>query len=115
MPPTTTYRFGDILLAPYPFSNLQGIKQRPAVVASSDSYNARRPDIIVAAVTSQVRATLLAGEVLISLWRQAGLLKPSVIKPVLATLEQALVIRKLGRLEPQDRQDLEGMLRAILG
>ena len=114
MPPTTTYNSGDILLVPYPFSDLQGSKQRPAVVVSSDTYNSRRPDLIVAAVTSQVRSPLSFGEVLVARWSQAGLIKPSVLKPVLATVEQSVVIRRLGRLEPNDRQSLVGMLRSIL-
>jgi mRNA interferase MazF len=37
-------------------------------------------------------------------WQAASLLKPSAIKPVFATLEQALVIRTPGRLSARDAQ-----------
>jgi mRNA interferase MazF len=43
------------------------------------------------------------------------LLKPSVLKPVLATIERRLVLRKLGRLEDEDRRALREVLRMILG
>jgi mRNA interferase MazF len=62
-----------------------------------------------------VRAAATVGEVAIAQWKEAGLLKPSVLKPVLATIERGLVLRKLGRLQADDRQALRQVLRAILG
>jgi len=44
-----------------------------------------------------------------------GLIKPSVIKPVLTTIERSLVIRRLGQLEQKDQQALKGALVAIIG
>jgi hypothetical protein len=43
------------------------------------------------------------------------LLKPSAIKPVLATLEQALVIKTLGRLSAPDQQRLRETLATLFG
>ena len=51
----TTYNFGDVVLVPFPFSDQSAIKKRPAIVASSDEYSHRRPDIVIMAVTSQTR------------------------------------------------------------
>ena len=48
-------------------------------------------------------------------WKKAGLLKPSLIKPVLATVEKSLVLRTLGRLAEQDRNNLRTFLQKILG
>lgn len=66
------------------------------------------------AVTSQTRAGAF-GETAIQGWQAAGLLKLSVIKPVIATIEQGLVIKQLGRLTDQDRKALAENLRIILG
>ena len=84
---TTIFEFGDIVLVPFPFTNQTATKRRPAVVVSTPSFHMRRPDLILMAVTSQVRMPPLPGEVLLTAWQAAGLLKPSVAKPVLMTVE----------------------------
>jgi mRNA interferase MazF len=101
-------------LVPFPFTSQTASKKRPAVVVSNASYNRARPDLIVMAITSQLRPSPLFGEVWVSEWKEAGLLKPSAIKPVLATLEQSLVIRPLGRLAEADRVALKEAVIAIL-
>ena len=112
---TTNYSFGDIVLVPFPFTDQTTTKKRPAVVVSSASYNAARPDLILMAVSSQMRATATLGEVVIVDWQKAGLLKPSVVKPVLTTIEKGLVLRQLGQLEQEDHHALQNALRTILG
>ena len=52
MPPTTSYSFGDIVLASFPFTDQSTAKQRPAVVISSEAYHQTRRDLIIMAVTS---------------------------------------------------------------
>jgi len=42
----------DIVLIPFPFTDLASIKVRPAVVISSDSVNQNSRDIIVAFISS---------------------------------------------------------------
>lgn len=99
----TAYNFGDGILVPFPFTDLQQSKQRPAVIVSSARYHAERPDLILMAITSQVRSPPAFGESAVRDWQAAGLLKPSVIKPVLATLEQRLVRKTLGRLSETEQ------------
>jgi len=111
----TSYDFGDIVLVPFPFTDQSGIKKRPAEIVCSAAYNAARLDLILMAVTSQVRPVTAFGEVLISDWQKAGLLKPSVVKPVMVTVERPLIIRQLGRLEPIDRTSLHNILPVITG
>lgn len=115
MPTMTGYEFGDVVLVPFPFTDLTSQKKRPAVVVSSASYHRERPDIIVMAVTSQLKPTETIGEAPILRWKEAGLLKPSVLKPILTTLEDRLVLGKLGRLQEQDWQSLQKTLQAIIG
>ncbi len=111
----TGYEFGDVVLVPSPFTDQSTTKRRPAVVVSSDAYHRERPDLIILAVTSQVRPQAALGEASVAKWKEAGLLRPSVLKPVVATIERGLVLRKLGRLEEEDRQALRAVLQAILG
>ena len=109
----TRFEFGDVVLIPFPFTDQSITKKRPAVVVSSAAYNAERPDLIVMAVTSQVQPENRFDTPLQD-WQQAKLLKPSVVKPVIATIEQGLVIRRLGRLGAEDRKMLAERLRVFL-
>ena len=111
----TEYSFGDIILVPFPFTDQAAIKKRPAVVVSSAIYNHQRPDIIIMAVTSQLRSTDYFGDIRLGEWQRAGLLKPSVIKPILTTIEKGLVQQRLGRLADPDRSRLLSALNEILG
>ena len=107
-------KFGEIVLVPFPCTNQTASKKRPAVVVSSQQYNSSRPDVVIAAVTSQLRPVPNLGEVPVKAWRTCGLLKPSVIKPVSATVEQSLIIRKMGSLRSADLESLRQALASIL-
>lgn len=114
MPTTIGCSSGDVVLVPFPFTDQTTTKKRPAVVVSSDAYHRGRSDLILIAVTSQMRPTTNFGEATIAKWKEAGLLKPSVIKPLLATVDKSLAIRKLGSLAPIDLDALRKVLRIIL-
>jgi len=110
-----SYAFGDVILVPFPFTDQSTTKQRPAVVISSSSYNSQRSDLILLAITSQVRATLSFGETLVADWQAARLIKPSVFKPLITTIERALVIKRLGRLSANDAASLRAVIEKIVG
>ena len=111
----TSFEFGDLVLVPFPFTDQSATKKRPAAVISSADYHRHRPDLIILAVTSQLRPTAAFGETAITKWKEAGLLKPSVMKPVVATVERGLVLRNLGQLRDQDREKLRRILRVVVG
>ncbi len=115
MPSTTVYNFGELYLAPFPFTDQSGVKKRPAVIVSSTFYNQLRPDIVLMAVSGHSLGTVFFGEVGITDWQKAGLLKPSSIKPVFATFDKALLIRKLGQLEAVDAAALRKEIGRLLG
>ena len=66
-------------------------------------------------VTSQLRPDPGLGATWISHWQEAGLLEPSVVKPVFATLGQRLVLRRLGTLDDDDRAVLSTAISEIIG
>jgi mRNA interferase MazF len=109
-----SYEFGNVVLVPFPFTNQSTQKKRPSVVISSREYNATRSDRILIAVTSQVKTPLLFGEMMIADWQAAGLLKLSVIKPVITTIQKDLVIKKLGKLTSTDLNSLTDLLASLL-
>ena len=91
-----TFDFGDVVLVPFPFTSQILSKKRPAVVVSQLAYARFRPDLVLMPITSQIRSSVGFAEFLLVDWQSSNLLKPSVVKPVFATLEQALVIKQLG-------------------
>jgi mRNA interferase MazF len=109
------FEFGDVVLVPFPFTSQAAAKQRPAVVVSSRVYSMERPDVILMAITSQLRPTPLFGEVWLRDWQAAGLLKPSAVKPVLATFEQSLIVKEMGGLSASDQDALRTALTRIVG
>jgi mRNA interferase MazF len=115
MPSTISYNFGDVVLVPFPFTDQTTIKKRPAVVVSSSVYHRQRHDLILMPITSQIATRSIFGEVVLIHWKEAGLPKPSVIKPILTTIEKGLVIRRLGTLQPKDIGATQEALRIIIG
>ncbi len=69
---------------------------------------------IILAMTSQVRAGN-PFDAPVADWQGAGLLKPSVVKPVIATIERGLVSREMGRLTQNVREAAARLLRMMLG
>jgi len=67
------------------------------------------------AITSQVHSPSGLGEVQVSQWQAANLLKPSTIKPVFATVEQNLILKTLGVLDPSDQVALRQAIATVLG
>lgn len=108
-------QFGDVLLVPFPFTDQTTVKQRPAIAISSAAYHSQRSDLILLAVTSQGRAPGSIGEAAVNRWQEAGLLRPSVLKPLVATIERRLVRQRLGRLADRDRLSLRRVLDEIIG
>lgn len=94
------FEFGDVVLVRFPFTNQTAFKQRPAVVISNRGYNTMRPDAMIMAITSRLQLPPNYGEIVIGEWQAANLLKPSAIKPVFATIEQSLILKILGALQP---------------
>ena len=108
MPSTTRCKRGDIVLVPFPFTDLSSSKRRPALVISPDVFNDRMQDVVLAAITSQLSSehavTIEQGDCV-----DGKLPKTSVVKLVkIFTIHSTLVIRKLCGLR-------EDKVTAVLG
>jgi mRNA interferase MazF len=112
---TISYRRGDVVLVNFVFVNQTGVKRRPAVVISSQTYNLGRLEVVLAAITSNVRRRLLPGDTVVQAWREAGLLAPSVVTGIIRTVRQTALARRLGSLIPENMREVEASLRLSLG
>jgi mRNA interferase MazF len=52
------FEFGDVVLVPFAFTSQTASKRRPAVIVSSRAYNDAKLDVVVMAITSQLRMGL---------------------------------------------------------
>lgn len=114
MPSTTTWRRGDVVLVPIAFTDQSGAKRRPAVIISSDGYNAQSPDVMIASITSNLAAMRHPGDHLIRFWHEAGLLRPALLQAKIATIEASIITRQLGKLLDQDLIAFDRGLREAL-
>lgn len=102
------------MLVGFVFSDESGRKLRPAVVISSSAYNRSRREVVVAAITSNVRRRL-TGDHLIADWKRAGLLFPSVATGILRTIARSMIDRRLGSMPAPDMNAIDRQLRRSLG
>jgi mRNA interferase MazF len=107
------YAKGDVVLVPFPFTDLSATRVRPAVVVSSDRYATHTSDVMVAMVTSQPQTGF--SDCALRDWQQAGLIYPSWVRAKIATLAQGLVRFSPGRLSGRDEKAVERTLRIVLG
>lgn len=111
----TQFKRGAVVLVPFPFTDLSALKRRPAVVISSDAYNAATGDVIIAQVTSRVNSPPRPGDHLIRLWRQAGLVAPSLARARMTTLHGSIVVKPLGTMPQQEMTAISRALASALG
>ena len=98
----TQFRQGDIIIVPFPFSDLRGTKQRPVLVLSKTEYNDNCEDVVTCGITSNKKdskhSVLIDNKDLIE-----GLIPNSSRIKVdkLFTLEQTIVIKKIARVNKE--------------
>jgi mRNA interferase MazF len=107
-------RRGDIVLVPFPFSDLRTTKVRPAVVVSGALYHTAEPDLLLAALTSRLAAATGALGYVLRDWQAAGLRFPSAFKPVLLTLEPGRVLHHVRALTSHDLSEVDRRLLQAL-
>ena len=118
MASTTTYKRRDVVVVNVPFSNHSGIKPRPAVVISAESFHRDLPDLIVCPISSQPRYYRRPGrgDYPIQEWRAVGFRYPSTVRvSKLLAVDKQIIKTNLGSLSSQDWARVEAGLQQALG
>ena len=113
----TIYKQGDVILIPFPFTDLATLKKRPVLVLSSSRFNRQGGDIIIAAITSRLLRVKSASTYELNTQEQkaAGLPKRSVVKVAhLVTVEKIMVQKRIGYLPKQSMGEIIQTLVNIL-
>jgi len=107
----SSYSRGDVILVPYPFSDLSSTKVRPAIVVSK-AYPSN--DVIVVPLTSRT-ANLLPGEFVLHDWKSAGLNIASAVKRGVFLTDTNIIQYRAGNISDRDMHHVETSLRFWLG
>ncbi len=92
----------DVVLLPIPFTDLTSRKVRPAIVIGKNGN-----DLFLVPISSVLANT----DFQIQEWRAAGLNVSSGVKAQLATVEEKLVVKIVGKLADNDAKVLDERLR----
>jgi mRNA interferase MazF len=95
----------DVVLLPIPFTDLTSRKVRPAIILGRNGV-----DLFLAPISSQLANT----DFPLKEWSAAGLNVPCGIKAQLATVEERLVVKIVGKLAAADIHLLNERLRLWL-
>jgi mRNA interferase MazF len=110
---------GDVVIALFPHASGSGSKPRPVLVVQSDVYNAKLQNLVVAAITTNLKHAADPASVLIDVatpeGKASGLVQNSVVTCVnLATIDGSLVAKRIGRLPPPLMQRVDAGLKAAM-
>ncbi|KAF0239345.1 MAG: hypothetical protein FD181_325 [Prolixibacteraceae bacterium] len=106
-------RIGEIILIPFPFSELNKTKVRPAVVITEtkDKYK----DLVVSAISSVVPKNLSEREFVIESGNMNNLRVNSIVKTDrIVTVKRNEMIAELGKLTGKELQTFKSILTEMI-
>jgi mRNA interferase MazF len=102
---------GDVVTVDFP--GVTGVKRRPAVVLSSETYHSTRSDVIVGLITSQTTA-LGVTDYKLQDWSAAGLRAASVFRSFIVTLPPSANLIFIGKLSDRDWKGVRAFVKLAL-
>ena len=102
---------GDVVVVPFPFSNLADSKNRPAVVIATPQGN----DVILCQVTTRAKIDEYSITLDDSDFKEGRLEQPSLAKPQrIVSLDKTIILYKVGRLKDSKTKELEDEVVKII-
>ena len=102
----------DVVVVPFPFTDREAARRRPALVVSSPDFNASHDQSILAMITSA--GGDWPSDIAIRDWREAGLSVPCKVRLKLFTLDDARILRRTGALSERDAAAVRSALARFL-
>ena len=116
--PEAVLQRGDVVLVPFPFTDLTTEKLRPAVITS---VNPQQTDVIIAFISSVVSPVELSETDYVLRHDDADFVKTGLKKTStfrmrkLLTIERSRIIRRLGKVSPAVQKELDIRLGQAVG
>lgn len=104
------FDFGDVVVVPFPFVDVEVAKHRPALVLTNRQFNTSSGQTVLAMITSAARSTWSTDIQIIDL-QSAGLKHVSVVRWKLFTLANDIILSGIGTLS---RPDADSVRQALM-
>ena len=102
----------DVAVVPFPFTDREGAKRRPALVLSKRDFNRSGHSVLAMITTSVVPPW--PGDTGLSDQQAAGLRAPCTVRLKLFTLDNRLILKSIGHLSAADQRAVRENIRAHL-
>ena len=103
------YKAFDVVAIPFPFTDRDATKRRPALVISNERFNQQHDQLVLAMITTATD-NVWPSDVSLTDWQDAGLKVACHFRLKLFTLDQNLVVKTIGHLSSQDVQSVQAVL-----
>jgi mRNA interferase MazF len=103
-----------VVRVPFPFTDQDAIKRRPALVLSSADFNAKSGHSLMAMITSSTQTPWPLDHHLHAV-QSAGLRGRCLVRMKLFTLDNRLILGKLGQLGSEDEIAVRSAIRRMFG
>lgn len=105
----------DVVVVPFPFTDRDATKRRPAVALSADhDFGGIIGQTVFAMITQAARSNWPFDQSIFDI-ESAGLAKGCVVRMKLFTLDNRIIIRRVGKLSAADRVNVERAFLAMVG
>ena len=105
----------DVVVVPFPFTEVSRSKRRPALVLSdAASFGDPIGQSLLAMITSARHSSWPLDVTIVDL-ATAGLPNPSLVRMKLFTLDHRLILRRAGALGDEDREEVLAAISSLLG
>jgi mRNA interferase MazF len=104
-----TYNSWDVVTVPFPFTDKTAAKKRPALVLSKSEHQCKTGHLILLMITSANNSSWHS-DIQVTDLNAVGLKNTSVIRFKIFSLDERLIIKKIGNLSDLDKQKVKEKL-----
>jgi len=99
----------DVIAVPFPFTDRDASKRRPALVISNELFNKQHDQLVLAMITTTTN-NVWPSDVSLANWQEAGLKVACHFRLKLFTLDNRLVLKAIGHLSSRDIKSVQAVL-----
>jgi len=104
----------EIILVPFPFSDLNGKKVRPALILSKNKFNTENEDVLICAITSNITPSPYTFLIDQTHLEKGNLHEKSAVKVEnIAKIHKSLIIKRFAQINEKTFSEILKKLRNV--